>query len=93
MTWHSVLPWRAYTSVCIPRRRGGSRYRSPAGWAFLTFVTYNGYWAFVAAALTHHVLRAWPSWKSLVLRAVGGLVGLVGSFLLLLLVASFMQVD
>ncbi len=65
-----------------------------AGWlGFLTFVTYNGYWAFVAAALTLHVLRAWPSWKSLVLRAVGGLVGLLGSFLLLLFVASVMQVD
>ncbi|MBC7369547.1 MAG: hypothetical protein H7343_22490 [Undibacterium sp.] len=48
------------------------------------FVTYNGYWAMVACALTAHVLSAWPAWKSGCVRAVAGLVGLVGSFALLL---------
>lgn len=65
-----------------------------AGWlGFLTFVTYNGYWTFAAAALTLHVLRGWPSWKSLVVRAGCGLGGLLGSFLLLLLVTRLAGVD
>lgn len=53
------------------------------------FVTYNGYWAIVACALTAHVLLAWPSWKSGLIRTVGGLAGLVGSFALLLGVVSW----
>jgi hypothetical protein len=63
------------------------------GLGFLTFVTYNGYWTIVAAALILHVLRGWPYWKSLAVRAACGLIGLVGPFLLLLFVTSVMGVD
>jgi hypothetical protein len=42
-----------------------------------SFLTYNGYWSLVAVALSYHVLRGWPSWRVLGVRAILGLVGLV----------------
>lgn len=54
---------------------------------FLAFVTYNGYWALVACVLVAHVLMARSRGGELVKRAVLGLVGLGGSFFLLLVVA------
>ncbi|HEX2855281.1 MAG TPA: hypothetical protein VHO24_18745 [Opitutaceae bacterium] len=47
------------------------------------FVTYNGYWAIVACALIAHVLLAWPNRRAFLLRAAGGLAGLVGSFVVI----------
>lgn len=51
---------------------------------FAAFVTYNGCWALVACVLTAHVLRGWPNWRAMALRAAPGLLGLAGSFYLLL---------
>jgi hypothetical protein len=61
---------------------------------FVAFVTYNGYWLLVACFLVAHVLRALPSWREAGRRALGGLVGLAGTFaVLLLLVRSTLHVD
>lgn len=48
------------------------------------FVTYNGYWAIIVCVLTAHVVWALPSWKSALLRAGWGLVGLTVPFIALL---------
>lgn len=53
----------------------------------LAFVTYNGYWAIVACTLTLHVLLSWPSWRGFLQRAVCGLAGLIGTFVLILEIA------
>ncbi len=50
---------------------------------FCAFVTYNGYWSFVAFALMVHVIRAWPwtrNWGQFLLRTCGATVGLAGPF-------------
>lgn len=49
----------------------------------LTFITYNGYWTWVALVLAGHVIFALPDWKRALLRGVAGLVGLVGGFVAL----------
>ena len=51
---------------------------------FAAFVTYNGYWVLVACALTTHVLLALPGWLEALKRAFFGLLGLAGTFLLML---------
>ena len=54
---------------------------------FAAFVTYNGYWSLVACALTAHVLLAWPGWLEMLKRTFFGLLGLAGTFVLMLFVA------
>jgi hypothetical protein len=51
---------------------------------FAAFVTYNGCWALVACILTSHVLRGWPDVWAMTKRSAFGLLGLAGSFYLLL---------
>lgn len=53
------------------------------------FVTYNGYWGFVAVALAAPVLFAMPRWGDAFKRASGGMVGLAGAFALLLMFDSW----
>ncbi len=51
---------------------------------FAAFVTYNGCWALVACILAAHVLRGWPDAWAMTKRSAFGLLGLAGSFCLLL---------
>jgi hypothetical protein len=60
---------------------------------FLSFVTYNGAWLPVAFALVVHVLRAWPSWKRMLVRAGWGLIGLGGTMGLLVWGALWLELD
>ena len=71
--------------------------RPSAGWrgslaagflGFVTFATYNGYWLLVAVALSIHVLLALPRAGRVLWRAGWALLGLGGSFLLLLIAAE-----
>lgn len=54
----------------------------------IAFVSYNGYWSIVACVLVAHVLVAMPAWWDLTKRALGGLLGLVGSFVIMVVVVS-----
>jgi len=56
----------------------------------LAFVTYTGYWTWVALVLGGHVLLALPNRRMAVSRAAAGLLGLVGGFGVLLAIASFL---
>jgi len=49
----------------------------------LTFVTYNGYWTWVALVLTGHVVFVLPNWRAALLRGAAGLLSLLGGFCLL----------
>jgi hypothetical protein len=50
---------------------------------FLSFVTYNGNWYFVAFALAVHVFRGWGSYMEMAKRGLLALIGLAGSVALL----------
>ncbi len=59
----------------------------------LTFVTYNGYWTWVALVLSGHVVFVLPNWRAALLRGGGGLLSLVGGFCLLVVLAATLKAN
>lgn len=59
----------------------------------LTFITYNGYWTWVALVLMGHVVFVLPNWKAALLRGGGGLLSLVGGFCLLVALAATLDAN